>query len=82
MRITLSLPELAEQGLCAQEMSLSTDEDFIIGCNQCVGETPQGFHFRPTFSCFALSGKDEERGEIFCMNPACGARMKYILRKS
>ncbi|MBQ3892011.1 MAG: hypothetical protein ACQGQP_01730 [Desulfovibrio sp.] len=81
MHIILSLPELAEQGLCADQMALDTEDDFIIGCSRCVGETPQGFHFRPTFSCFALSGKQEECGEIFCMNPACTARLKYILRK-
>ena len=81
MQIVLSLPELAEQGLCSAQMSLSTEDDFVIGCNRCVGETPQGFHFRPTFSCFALSGKQEESGEVFCTNPACGARLKYILRR-
>ena len=82
MNIILSLPEMADHGLFPREMSIDTNEDFVIGCRQCVSETPQGFHFRPTFSCFAISGKEQEGGEIFCANPACGARIKYIIRKA
>ncbi|MBP3731195.1 MAG: hypothetical protein J6I40_06990 [Mailhella sp.] len=81
MRIKLFLPELEEIGLYSPRGTLDTAEDFVIGCRHCVGETPQGFHFRPTFRCFELSGKDEDKGTVYCANPACGQHLSFIIRK-